>query len=379
MSKTKNNNQSKKNSSNDPKKWKKINKILKKIQEINIFKNINFPDIFCKTHKKSKLLKFRMIFSCTGTLISYFFLVHLLYFQDRVITSLIALFVFFAFFHFAFLDLRHRGLRQFWYIFGVLIVIEWLFLGFENWQVLASVTILNIAGIVLALWLDSESSAKRKFKSFSYFFVGGYIFTILSVISYSLFLLSGSSFKLSCDSLQQNTDQFVAFWANPFERWRQEVSDEVKQSQEKVKEIFDTKLKDILPWQNLLSIKTVTDEQQNSWNSLFAPLVDKFHTLQIWIDHMMEDNNVVNKWMCELVMEEINRRYNNPAFQFSVLALMFVVLYPFVRLTFFIISFLAFLIFKLMFLLKINLDIDYKILFDINLFSYLLIHILSRF
>lgn len=68
---------------------------------------------------------------------------------------------------------------------------------------------------------------------------------------------------------------------------------------------------------------------------------------------MIQENTLVNMGICDLVLNEIESRSDQTSFQLSVLILMFILLYPFVRLAFFVISFLSLIVFKILYWLKV--------------------------
>lgn len=150
-----------------------------------------FREIFREFRNHSPVRKMRMIVMYALTMLSYFATVYLLFLKEDMLASMVPLFLFFAFFHFAFLEVRHRG---FWFIvtvFSSLAVIEILVAGFGTRQIPITILIFNAAIVMLAVWLNGESTEKRKFSSRGYFAVGGYVFTIFMTVAYSLFLIGG--------------------------------------------------------------------------------------------------------------------------------------------------------------------------------------------
>lgn len=56
----------------------------------------------------------------------------------------------------------------------------------------------------------------------------------------------------------------MAFWSHPFERGWEEVTEDVKNSQEKVKQFFDAKLGEFLPSKEQISLQTPYETNINS-------------------------------------------------------------------------------------------------------------------
>lgn len=67
---------------------------------------------FQKFGQKSKLRQIRFIIMCGVAVIAYVLTVAKLFFREQLLSSMVPLLIFFIFFHFAFLELRHRGLKR---------------------------------------------------------------------------------------------------------------------------------------------------------------------------------------------------------------------------------------------------------------------------
>lgn len=71
------------------------------------------------------------------------------------------------------------------------------------------------------------------------------------------------------------------------------------------------------------------------------------------IDKAIHNNTTVNMGICDYVLGEMNKIYQNPGFQTSVIVLMFLLLYGFVRIVFWVMTGIAFVVFKALFVAKI--------------------------
>lgn len=69
---------------------------------------------------------------------------------------------------------------------------------------------------------------------------------------------------------------------------------------------------------------------------------------KILIDQVISDNKKANQTICDFLVGEIETRYTNPSFQFSVIALLFVLISPLARIVTIIISFIAQMLFLLL-------------------------------
>jgi hypothetical protein len=86
--------------------------------------------------------------------------------------------------------------------------------------------------------------------------------------------------------------------------------------------------------------------------SMWAPIMLQFNQ---WksnsIDQIIWQQESYSLGMCDMLLEEINIKYNIKEFRLSALLLIYLLLFGFVRVAFLIISFAWFLIFKILYLL----------------------------
>ncbi|MEI6118291.1 MAG: hypothetical protein WCP92_03450 [bacterium] len=109
---------------------------------------------------------------------------------------------------------------------------------------------------------------------------------------------------------------------------------------------FNTKVKDIAIIGQDISLQT----QQSS----YSLLVQKFNMFKKnLVDQTLKDNTMVNMGICDYLLGQMNQIYENPAFKTSVILLMFLLLYSFIRIVFWVMTGIAFVIFKILFGLKV--------------------------
>ena len=63
---------------------------------------------------------------------------------------------------------------------------------------------------------------------------------------------------------------------------------------------------------------------------------------------LVDDNTQVNRGLCEVMIDEITKRYNDPIFQFSLVLLLFLLFYPFVRIIVYLLEGISWIILKLL-------------------------------
>ncbi len=304
-------------------------------------------------HSYSWIKKMRIIVMYLITILAYGVTIYLLFFQEEIIPSMVPLFVFFVFYHFAYLEIKHRQIWKIWVLFIIISLVEMLLLWFHTWQVPTSIIIFNTAIVILASSLKWASSGKRKFSAWWYFAVGGYIFTIFMTVAYSLFLIGWKwNFDLSCSNIEDTSNNFISTILTPFQIGKRQVqligdnAWEVKtRIQTNLKDIFTTNVGDILWFSKRIEIATTPEPSFGEKISL------SIQKLKSNINSAVEEKLKLSMSVCDLVLKKIEQAYEHPAFQFTIVLLMFVLLFPFVRIAFWIISVVALLIFELLYLL----------------------------
>jgi hypothetical protein len=120
----------------------------------------------------------------------------------------------------------------------------------------------------------------------------------------------------------------------------------MKAGAEKIKEqtkaFLATKIQDVVVVGKDISLQTTKQ-------SGLAGVVQNINT---WkknlVDQTLKDSSLVNMGICDYVLNEVNKRYQNPAFLGSVILLLFLLMYGFFRFVFRVMEFLGFAIFKIM-------------------------------
>jgi hypothetical protein len=267
----------------------------------------------------------------------YIMLIYSLFFMQDMFQSLFFVFLFFISFHFFYLEIKKYKLRYFFIWALVLSIIEAIVIWFGIWQYVVSLLAFNIG--IFAFISNIEVSLKRKirFNSVGYFTIWWYIFTAFTAITYSFALIwMYSQFPFKCADLSSASSNVVDFFTNPLKIWL----DKANQIKQDTQWFFQSSL-----WNTLWQKSSIEPQTK------LGALVNDYR--QRIIDQVVKDNKSVNMWICDYVLWEINSRYNNPAFQFSVILLMYLLFYPFLRIIFRIMSILWIFIFKVLFRLKV--------------------------
>ncbi len=272
------------------------------------------------------------------SLLAYVLMFFTLFGRFWVLESMIYVMLFFLFFHFLYFEIRTLPIK--YLLLWALIIsgVEWLFIWYSHIFLFFSILAINMGIVVLAYSLQGESHDKIRFSSRWYFNVGWYIFTVCITIGYSLFVLGYyTKFPFTCESLSQASNSVIDLVTKPFKVWIEEA----KTIKANTKWFFDADIQDLVAVSNTITIKDVAKSP-----TLLGTINDYKKKL---IDQAIQDNTSINRWICDYVLWELNKIYENPGFQTSVIILMFLLLYGFVRIVFWIMTGIAFLIFKLLF------------------------------
>jgi hypothetical protein len=206
------------------------------------------------------------------------------------------------------------------------------------------VFVFNFALFVLFYSLDTI-----EFSSISYFLKGWYVFTLFITITYSfVFIWIFRQFPFTCEWLRDASSKLVEFVEKPFVMPAKKIQNTVSsKNQEHQAELVDEKVENIVMW--FKWVKLFADS-----GSVLYPVVWK---INLWkentIDQIVSDQESYSQGMCNMLLAEINEKYRLKEFWFSAVILTYLLLFGFVRLSFFIMSFIWFLLFKLLYLIWI--------------------------
>jgi len=272
------------------------------------------------------------------TLIAYGLILFKLFWQFFALQSIIYVMLFFLFFHFFYLGIRELPAKYLLILMLVLSGIEWLFLGYHNLRLIGSLLAINM-GIVYFAWLLQWSSYdKTFFSSQSYFNAGGYMFTVFITVAYCFFIVwYYEKFPFTCQDLSQASNSVIDFVAKPFKLGMNEA----KLMKTNTQLFFSSKVTDL---------KAINIQNWTKDHTFMTTLNEYKKNL---IDQAITDNTKVNMGICDYVLGEMNTIYNTPGFKVSVIVLMFLLLYGFIRIEFWIMTWIAMTLFKILYALNI--------------------------
>lgn len=285
----------------------------------------------------STKFRVRTIVSVSLSILFYIITIYSLFFLKDVFQSLLFLFLFFISFHFFFVEAQKYKNKYFILVAIILTIVGSIIIWFDIRQYIASLFVLNLGIIALIMSIQWPLNKALSFNSLNYFTVWWYIFTVFTTITYSLALIGMySQFPFNCQNLSQASSNVVDFFTNPFKIWIEKAN----------------QIKDDSAWfftANLWSL--LWQKTQIKWSSNFTSIIND--SKEQMIEQFFKDNTSVNMWICDYILWQINDRYNKPVFQFSLILLMYLLFYPFLRIIYRIMSIISILLFKSLLWLKI--------------------------
>jgi len=297
----------------------------------------------------STKFRIRVVIVVAATIFLYAMSIYSLFISKDIFQSLIFVFLFFLSFHFFFIEAKKHKTKYFISLCLIISIILSIIIWFEIWQYRVSILVFNVG--ILALIFNIQVPLKKEitFNTISYMSIWWYIFTVFVSITYSFALAwMYRQFPFSCEDLSKSSDSVIDFFVKPFKIWFQKAEEIKTQTQD----FLTANLKDTI-------FKKIKISDNQTWSK---NIIDEYR--DIIINQVFEDNRSINIWICDYMLWEINKRYNKPAFQFSLIFLMYLLLYPFLRIIFWIMTAIWIFLFKI--LLKLNIYKIKKVLKEVE-------------
>lgn len=257
-----------------------------------------------------------------------------------ILGSITFVFLTFIFFHFLFIDIKDMNLRYFILLLACLCVLGiplFIICSRElNARIILSLILFN--GAIGMLFYSLEMV---DFNSIWYFTRWWYIFTLCISIMYSVaFVWMFQSFPFTCQGLDDASGKLFEFVEKPFVMIKNRNTEKVE-SPNKLEENVST------------FINNISETQISGWESE-NKLVNKINEFkENTIDQILSDKSEYSEWVCDLLLDEINSILANDWVKWSVILLSYFLLYWFIRIAIFVMSGVAFVIFKILYRCKV--------------------------
>ena len=320
---------------------------------------------------KKFLMNFRKFLGIFLWIFAYIFFIYSFFFLEYWLMGSTFLVLFFIFIHFFFIELKTYWTSYLIWIILVSAIVISTFLWYDDLYKITSLFISHIWFALLLLSIDNEVNNRKILSSWAIFNNWVWIFTIFMALTYSIaFISKYDTFSLTCEDINDNMNIFIDTVSKPLKISAQEV-DNLKQF---TQWIYNTKFKDfiwipsihedfeednysefdfntwsIITWDAIIYDNIYNETNQFSWWILWK--IDWIKS-QI-IDNVLEDKELVDQWICEVMIDKISERYDEPWFRLSVITLLFLLLWPSFRFIFFIIWVLSFIFFWILNMIKV--------------------------
>jgi len=288
------------------------------------------------TEKKLHSIKARIFLWLT--VIAYGLIFFKLFWQFFAVESMLYVMLFFIFFHFLYLEIRKLPIKYLAILMFAISIVQGIFVG--NLLLIASILSINIGIVYLAWLLQWSSYEKIKRDTLSYLTTWGYMFTVFITLGYSFFVLGYySKFPFTCQDLSDASSRVIHVFTNPVTKGMEKIKGDTNA-------LFNTKVQDIVTMGQNISLQT----QQSPYSTIIKKINIFKKNL---IDQTLKDNTTVNMGICDYLLGQVNTIYENPTFKASVILLMFLIFYGFIRIVFWVMTGIAFVMFKILFACKV--------------------------
>lgn len=294
------------------------------------------------TKKLFKKITIRGLIFMIFTFGSYVLSIIYLFWLHDILWSITFIFLTFIFFHFLFIDLKNMNIRHFILILACLCAIEIPLFFILKREINARI-ILSLLMLNWAIWALFYSIEMINFNSIGYFTRWWYIFTLCISIMYSIaFVGMFQSFPFTCQWLDDASSKLFEFVEKPFVMIKNRKAEKTDNPNSFEKNVS-----------NLISNINDVDISSSEWSSE-NPIINKINEFKAGtIDQILADKSEYSEWVCDLLLDEINSILANDWVKWSVILLSYFLLYWFIRIAIFVMSWVAFIIFKILYRCKV--------------------------
>lgn len=152
-------------------------------------------------------------------------------------------------------------------------------------------------------------------------------------------------FPFTCEWLNDASDKLFGFIEKPFMLIKSHWKDNETVEENTLVENY------IIISQNS---GLVENAEATSWNGVIKPIISKISEFKsTTIDQVLDEQGSYSSNMCEMLLNEINSKFGLENFKRSVILLTYLLLYWFIRISFWVMSWIAFILFKIMYRCKV--------------------------
>jgi hypothetical protein len=266
------------------------------------------------------------VFFSISSLITYILCMRNLFWKEEFLVSWILFCVLFIELIFLSIDVRGVAKKVMWWVLFIIWVVFSLLVPHPVWQVITAVWLSLITIGYLLVFLRWYFKNVRKIDWLNYFTRWGYIFTLLTSITFWFAILwINTKFPFQCnqissinETLLKNTTSWLFFW----------------DKDEEEKSIFEIE-------KNIEEIKWESDEN----TTLIAEARSVFK--ENMVDWFIETKNSINNKVCEAIVSQIDQIYQNPVFQVGAVFWIYLLFYWVIRVIVRVITIIWYIIFTI--------------------------------
>ena len=279
---------------------------------------------------KNKISKqtIRFLFFSLSSLITYIFSVQKLFREEDFLSSWIFFCILFIELIFLSIDVRWVKKRIMWGVLLLLGIILCLLVPNPAWQVLTSIWLSLITIGCLLVFLRDYFDDVREISRLTYFTRWGYIFTLLTSITYWFAILwIYTKFPFQCEQIShinENILKSTVSWWVPNEV-------EIKQNDDMLQINIDKNV-DEITWEN--NDTTIIREARNVFR-------------ENMVDWFIQTKDSINNKVCEAIVSQIDQIYQNPVFQVWAVFWMYLLFYWVIRIFVWVVTILWYIIFSI--------------------------------
>lgn len=271
----------------------------------------------------------RFWFFLTSALGLYLFFIYQLFREKDLLLAVIIFSLLFINMIFLALEKLFLGLKWWWIIllFGIVVSLS---LPTANRQTLTAFR-LSLASIGLLLYQRKAYIANvRHISRWTYFTNGGYLFSIITTLVFGFRLLGlNSEFPFNCEQIITRNNTIISTSTRPLTAG---IS------------FFEDK-------ERLTTPQTQSSEFSSAISSVRSDLKSKVRT------NFIDTQKTINQQICKVILDHLNKVYQNPVFQLGVIFALYLLFYGVIRLLVWVISVIAYIVFiilKWLWLYQVN-------------------------
>ena len=298
-------------------------------------KEVGYKENWEIMENKNKISKqtIRFLFFSLSSLITYILSVQKLFREEDFLSSWIFFCILFIELIFLSIDVRWVKKRIMWGVLLLLGIILCLLVPNPAWQVLTSIWLSLITIGCLLVFLRDYFDDVREISRLTYFTRWGYIFTLLTSITYWFAILwINTKFPFQCEQISHINESILKSTVS----WWIPNEIEIKQNDDMLQINMDNNA-DEITWENI--------DWENNDTTIIKEARNIFR--KNMVDWFIQTKDSINNKVCEAIVSQIDQIYQNPVFQVWAVFWMYLLFYWVIRIFVWVVTVLWYIIFSI--------------------------------